>query len=63
MEYQSLLEEIESGRDATPFPQEAREQAFAQKLDAQDPLRHLRDNFVFPTKRSMKTAESGMFRP
>lgn len=59
MEYQSLVEEIESGRDAA-FPQEAQEQAFAQKLDAQDPLRHLRDNFVFPTKRSMKMAESGM---
>lgn len=37
-----------------PYPSNASSEAYARCLDIQDPLRHLRDNFVMPTKTSLK---------
>lgn len=36
------------------FPADANTVDFARSLDAQDPIRHLRDEFIFPTKTSLK---------
>jgi len=36
------------------FPAEAKARKFAEELDAQDELRHLRDEFLIPTIRSLK---------
>lgn len=37
------------------FPQEASSEAYAQSLDAQCPLRSFRDQYIFPTKASLKS--------
>lgn len=37
------------------FPAEANSEEYANSLDAKSPLRHLRDDFVIPTKKSLKT--------
>ena len=36
------------------FPEEADTEAYARFLDSADPLRHLRDHFLIPTKRSLQ---------
>jgi len=36
------------------FPPYADSAKYAASLDAQDPLRHLRDEFILPTKASLK---------
>jgi kynureninase len=51
-----LSEFVDRLRGGAPakFPHDANSLAFAQKLDSQDALRHLRDEFVLPTKASLK---------
>ncbi|KAG6038294.1 Kynureninase 1 [Claviceps citrina] len=61
MDLPAFVHRLRSG--ASPgFPREANTLAFAQSLDAQDQLAHLRDEFVLPTKASLKkTALDGSF--
>ena len=37
------------------FPAEASTKQYAQRLDSQDPLRSFRDEFIVPTKASLKS--------
>lgn len=53
MELPALVERLRSGK-ALDFPSDANTLAFAQNLDSQDSLRHLRDEFIIPTKSSSK---------
>ena len=53
MELPTLVERLRSGK-ALEFPSDANTLAFAQNLDSQDTLRHLRDEFIIPTKDSFK---------
>ncbi|KAK1964336.1 kynureninase [Colletotrichum sublineola] len=53
MEFATFAEQIRSGRPAK-FPANAISFEFAQQLDAQDSLRHLRDEFIIPTRGSLK---------
>lgn len=53
MNYSKLLQAIERGEQAPFFP-EARKQEYAQQLDSGATGSHFRDEFAFPTKRSMK---------
>ncbi|KAL6798426.1 pyridoxal phosphate-dependent transferase [Trichoderma sp. SZMC 28012] len=53
MDLPAYVERLRSG--APPkFPADANSLQFAQKLDSQDSLRHLRDEFILPTKASLK---------
>lgn len=53
MDLPAYVERLRSG--APPkFPADANSLQFAQKLDGQDSLRHLRDEFILPTKASLK---------
>jgi kynureninase len=53
MDLPAFVERLRSG--APPkFPADADSLQFAQKLDSQDALRHLRDEFILPTKGSLK---------
>lgn len=53
MDFSAFVDRLRSG--ASPdFPADANTLAFAQKLDSQDQLKHLRDEFVLPTKASLK---------
>lgn len=53
MDLSAFVERLRSG--APPkFPADADSLQFAQKLDSQDSLRHLRDEFILPTKGSLK---------
>ena len=42
------------GGQPPKFPEDANSLAFAQRLDVQDTLSHLRDEFILPTKASLK---------
>ncbi|KAK1659124.1 kynureninase 2 [Colletotrichum godetiae] len=53
MEFNAFAEQIRSGRQAK-FPANANTVSFAQQLDAQDKLAHLRNDFIIPTKASLK---------
>lgn len=53
MDLASFVDRLRNG-SAAKFPADANTLAFAQKLDSQDQLRHLRDEFVLPTKGSLK---------
>lgn len=53
MSLQSYVEKLRAG-EAAQFPADANSQAFAQSLDAEDKLAHLRDEFILPTKSSLK---------
>ena len=53
MELQAMVERLRGGK-ALEFPTDANTLAFAQNLDSQDSLRHLRDEFIIPTKGSFK---------
>ena len=53
MDFSNFVERLRSGA-APKFPQDANSLAFAQKLDSQDALSHLRDEFILPTKGSLK---------
>lgn len=53
MELSSFVERLRSG--APPkFPSDANSLDFARNLDSQDKLSHLRDEFILPTKKSLK---------
>lgn len=59
MELPQYVDRLRAGKGAD-FPAEAKTLSFAQKLDSQDSLAHLRDEFIIPTKASMKkTALNG----
>lgn len=48
------------GGEPAKFPADANTLSFAQTLDSQDKLSHLRDEFIIPTKASLKkTALNG----
>jgi len=52
MDFDTILERIQAGQDPK-WPSNADTVDFAKALDAQDPLGHLRDEFVFPTTASL----------
>lgn len=49
----AFVERLRGGQPAK-FPSDANSLSFAQQLDAQDALKHLRDEFIIPTKASLK---------
>lgn len=53
MDLSTYVDRLRSG-SAVKFAPDANSLAFAQKLDSQDKLSHLRDEFVLPTKASLK---------
>lgn len=53
MDFDACVERLRSGA-AVKFPPDANSLAFAQHMDGQDKLRHLRDEFILPTKSSLK---------
>lgn len=53
MDLSALIQRMRSG-GSPKFPVDANSLAFAKKLDSQDELSHLRDEFVIPTKASLK---------
>ncbi|KAK5987060.1 Kynureninase 1 [Cladobotryum mycophilum] len=53
MELSTYVERLRSGA-APKFPAEAKTVEFARQLDSQDTLKHLRDEFILPTKRALK---------
>ena len=53
MDLPALVDRLRSGA-APKFPTNANSLEFAQSLDAQDSIRHLRDEFILPTKKSLK---------
>ncbi|POR33300.1 Kynureninase, partial [Tolypocladium paradoxum] len=53
MDLAACVDRLRSGA-APEFPADADSLAFAQQLDLQDKLRHLRDEFVLPSKASLK---------
>ncbi|KAK7418156.1 Kynureninase (L-kynurenine hydrolase) [Neonectria punicea] len=53
MELSTFVDRLRNG-DAAKFPHDAGSLAFAQRLDSQDSLSHLRDEFILPTKSSLK---------
>jgi kynureninase len=53
MELSALVQRLRSGASAK-FPKEANSLDFARNLDSQDKLSHLREEFVLPTKKSLK---------
>lgn len=53
MDFSAYVERLRNG--ASPkFPTEAGSVDYARHLDSQDSLRHLRDDFIIPTKGSLK---------
>jgi kynureninase len=52
----SLTDFVDRLRGGSPakFPSSANTLEFAQQLDSQDSIRHLRDEFIIPTKGSLK---------
>lgn len=53
MELSSFVDRLRNGSPAK-FPENANSLEFAQSLDSQDKLSHLRDEFIIPTKASLK---------
>lgn len=53
MDLQSMTSLLRQG-GLPQFPHSANSAKYATSLDAQDPLRHLRDEFILPTKASLK---------
>lgn len=53
MELSAYAERLRGGA-AAKFPADANSLEFAQKLDSQDELSHLRYEFILPTKTSIK---------
>ncbi|KAI1338453.1 kynurenine hydrolase-like protein [Xylariaceae sp. FL0016] len=54
MDFDTLQQTIAKG-GALSFAPECNDIKYARSLDAQDPIRHLRDEFIFPTKESLKS--------
>ncbi|KAH9894504.1 pyridoxal phosphate-dependent transferase [Xylariomycetidae sp. FL2044] len=53
MEFGTFVDRLRAGEDPK-FPAEAKTVEWAETLDSQDPLKHLRDEFILPTKGSLK---------
>jgi kynureninase len=53
MDVSAAVETLRQGQSPA-FPPEAKKRGFAEKLDAQDELGHLREQFVLPTRGSLK---------
>lgn len=53
MDVSAAVESLRRGQ-CPAFPPDAAKRLFAEKLDAQDELRHLREQFILPTTRSLK---------
>ncbi|KAK7992430.1 l-kynurenine hydrolase 2 [Apiospora saccharicola] len=53
MEFQTIVERLRSGQDAK-FPPNANSLEFAETLSSQDPLKHLKGEFILPTKGSLR---------
>ncbi|KAG7104210.1 Kynureninase 1 like protein [Verticillium longisporum] len=53
MEFSSYVEHLRSG-DRAKFPANANTIEYAQQMDRQDELRHFRNEFILPTKGSLK---------
>lgn len=53
MELEEYSQTLRSG-GAAKFPVDANSLAYARSLDAQDTLAHLRDEFIIPTKASLR---------
>ncbi|KAI5459073.1 pyridoxal phosphate-dependent transferase [Mariannaea sp. PMI_226] len=53
MELTAFVDRLRNG-DSANFPSNANSLKFAQELDSQDKLSHLRDEFILPTKASLK---------
>ncbi|KAI1323291.1 pyridoxal phosphate-dependent transferase [Xylariaceae sp. FL0255] len=59
MDFQSFVDRLRAGQ-SPKFPPQASTVEWAQTLDNQDPVKHLRDEFIIPTKGSLKkTALTG----
>jgi len=50
-----ILENDEQLRSTFDFPPEANTVEYARSLDAKDPLRNLREQFIIPSKANLKT--------
>lgn len=53
MELSSFVDRLRNG-SSPKFPQDANSLDFARNLDSQDKLSYLRNEFVLPTKKSLK---------
>ncbi|KAK8085521.1 Kynureninase 2 [Apiospora hydei] len=53
MEFQAIVDRLRSGQDPK-FPGNANSLEYAETLSSQDPLRHLKDEFILPTKGSLR---------
>lgn len=53
MDTTGFVNQLRSGGRAK-FPPHANSLEYARKLDEQDPLRHLRDEYILPTKASLR---------
>lgn len=53
MDFNSSVKKLRAGNSPS-FPPDADFIAFARSMDSQDPVRHLRDEFIMPTKTSLK---------
>lgn len=61
MSFDAFVTSLRAGQP-TRFPADANSLEFARKLDSQDKLAHLREEFIIPTKASLKkTALDGTF--
>ncbi len=58
MELSEYIESLRRGASANQLPSYANELAFARKLDSQDALRNLRNEFIIPTRASL--AKTGL---
>lgn len=53
MDFTTVVERIRSGQPAG-FPERANDLTFAQELDALDPVQKLRNDYIYPTRDSLK---------
>ena len=53
MSFSEYVDRLRGG-SSPKFPSSANTLDFAQSLDSQDSIRHLRDEFIIPTKASLK---------
>lgn len=53
MEFQQIVDRLRAGQNPK-FPANANTREFAETLNSQDPVRHLRDEFILPTRGSLK---------
>ncbi|KAI0140525.1 kynureninase [Xylariaceae sp. FL1272] len=54
MGFNTIFQTIQKG-GTVAFPDQGNTVGYARSLDAQDPLAHLRNEFIFPTKRSLRS--------